>query len=377
MKPALLQFLKCIHCGSALTIEIFDQQSVNLRDEEKELILQTNRNIYEYETEILNGILVCSECGTVFPVSNGVPRIYKDAEKDFPLDRHYRLSAGEIIKDQEERNIQEGERKIKRSFSSEWDEFSYDDETIWLWTIDKRIDTFYEEIGISSPDEIKGKLMIDAGCGSGVLAENLSRRNLVEVIAFDISSVVERAFQENKSNLCHFMQASVLDIPLRDSISDVTYSHGVLHHTPSTQKAFNAIAGLAKHKGLLYVWLYGKKRGWNRFRFIFFRTARTIISRLPKLPQTFMVYVMALIHLTVRFVKRHLGMEKVNYKTMSQFLVGIRDKYTHIYAREHTEDEVKNWFRETGYTCISRRTTWEKTKMWNGSTDLSIRGIRL
>jgi hypothetical protein len=89
-----------------------------------------------------------------------------------------------------------------------------------------------------------------------------------------------------------------------------------------------------------------------------------------------MVYVMAGIHIVVRFFKRFLGMEKVRYKTVSQFLVGIRDRYTPLYACEHTENEVKGWFKEAGYANVARRTQWEKTKWWVGSTDLAIKGTR-
>lgn len=368
MKPALLKYLNCINCGSNLSLEIFDQRSIFLSDEEKELILQTKKDVFEYETEIMRGILICTQCRAFYPIHQGVPRIYKDAGKDFSLNNDMPISLENTINKEE---------KIQASFSREWDEFDYDDQTIWLWTVDERIDSFCEEIGISSPEELKGKLMIDVGCGSGVLSMELSKRYLIEIIALDISHVVNKAFHENKSNLCHFIQASVLTLPLAECISDITYSHGVLHHTSDTKRAFKAIAKLTRPSGLLYVWLYGKKKGWNRVRFLFIRAARAIISRLPKNYQDVMIHVMASIHLAVRFVKRYLWMEKVQYKTMSQFLVGIRDKYTHLYAREHTENEVKKWFRETGHKNVVRGTNWEKTKWWKGSTDLSIRGIRL
>ncbi len=218
--------------------------------------------------------------------------------------------------------------------------------------------------------------MIDAGCGPAVVDIRLSKEFQLEIIAFDMSFVIDRAYQQNKSNLCHFVQGSVLSPPFQKEIADITYSHGVLHHTSSTKKAFEEIAQLTKPNGILYVWLYGKKKGWNRFRFIFIRLARFIISRLPKYLQTFMIYVVAGIVLIIRFFKRLLGMEKVKYKTMNQFLVGIRDKFTPKYAREHTEAEVKQWFINAGYKEVNRRTKWEKTKMWVDSTDLSISGIR-
>jgi ubiquinone/menaquinone biosynthesis C-methylase UbiE len=218
--------------------------------------------------------------------------------------------------------------------------------------------------------------MVDAGCGSGILSMTLSERYGIEIIAFDMSHVLTRAYEHNRSNLCHFVQGSVLKPPLAPQIADVTYSHGVLHHTYNTRVAFNAIAPITKRGGLLYVWLYGKKKGWNRFRFLFIRTARFFIARMPHYPQVAMVYVMATIHFGVRFIKRLLGLEKVQYQTLAQFLVSIRDKYTPLHAREHTEAEVIQWFGEAGFSNAERRVSWANTPWFIGSTDLSISGIK-
>ena len=368
MKPALLDYLRCPNCESELILKPYEQQRVELRPEEKDILLKNRRDISVYETEIIFGSLICNNCETTFPIWKSVPRIYRKAEKDFPIDKYVQISTVKLANHKED--------IVQTSFGREWDEFNYEDGVIWLWTIDERIDTFCEELGISSPEEIKGKLMIDAGCGSGILSMNLSEKYSIEIIAFDITNAVERASRVNKSNICHFIQASVFSPPLAEGISDITHSHGVLHHTYDTKKAFNSIEKLTKKGGMLYVWLYGKKRGYNWFRYLFFRSARTIISRLPKAPQTFMVYVMAFLHLGILSLKKILGMKRTEYKTFSQFLVGIRDKYTPVYAREHTEEEVKNWFKEAGYKNVCRRTQWGKTPAWRGSTDLSVKGIR-
>lgn len=321
-----------------------------------------------YQFDIVSGSLTCVGCAAVYPIRDGVPRMYADAWRDFPTDEAW--SGSDRLSDSTR------ERHVQRSFSREWDEFNYDDRTIWLWTLDHRIETFCEELGIASPEELRGKLMVDAGCGSGILSMTLAERYGIEIIAMDMSHVISRAAKHNRSNLCHFIQGSVLSPPLKPGIADVVYSHGVLHHTYSTRKAFDAIAPLTKPGGTLYVWLYGKKQGWNRFRFLFIRSARFLISRLPHIPQTMMVYVMTGIHLTVRLIKRIMGMEKVQYRTMAQFLVSMRDKYTPLYAREHTEAEVKQWFVEAGFENVARRQDWPKTPWWRGSTDLSIRGRR-
>ena len=234
MKPILLEYVRCPGCGSSLDLNAYEQRSVVLTDDEASFLQHQGRDAGPYETEIWSGVLRCTGCSARFPVWKGVPRIYKNAEKDFPSDA-MKLSTAGIAdhKDQE---------SVQASFSHEWDEFDYNDQTIWHWTLEDRITTFSEEIGVSDLTGLKGKLMVDAGCGSGILSMNLSKRLLLETIAFDMAFVIGRAFENNRSNLCHFVQGSVLAPPLKDEIADITYSHGVLHHTHNTQEAFAAIS---------------------------------------------------------------------------------------------------------------------------------------
>jgi hypothetical protein len=62
--------------------------------------------------------------------------------------------------------------------------------------------------------------------------------------------------------------------------------------------------------------------------------------------------------------------------SVPQLLVVTRDRYTPRYAREHTEAEVKGWFTAQGYQGVERRNEWATFDMFNGSTDLSIRGYK-
>ncbi|GEM_PF-1591593 len=365
MKPYLINYLKCVACGSKeLSLEAMETRETPLTTEELSVLRQSGKSSDGYSTEIESGEIKCNKCGQVYPVVNGIPRMYSGAEKDYRVDN---VSTEKIRNDKDVKHVQ-------KSFSREWDELNYDDGLIWLWTKDSRITTFCEELRIESPEALKGKLMIDAGCGSAIMSMNLTEKYNIETVGLDMAFVIDRAQAKKKSNLFHLVHGSVLNPPFKNSIFDIVYSHGVLHHTYNTKKAFDAIEKLVKPKGTFYVWLYGKKKGWNRFRFIFIRTARFFIARMPDILQNIGVHIMYYIHTFVRFVKRRLGMEKVQYKTKQQLLVSIRDKYTPIYAREHTEKELVEWFKDKGYSDAVRRTDWPGTKFWNGSTDLSVLG---
>lgn len=370
MKPVLLDYLRCVACQRALDLEVLKEAPVTLSAEERDILTRADRDLAGYERDIDQGVLSCKGCDATYPVYGGVPRMYRGADKDFTVARAGTGSGtGHLPNNRDEVHVQ-------ASFSREWDEFDYDDNTIWLWTKEERIQTFLEELSIDSGEELRGKQMVDCGCGPAVLSMALAERFGVEIIAFDMSYIIGKAHQVKQSNLIHFVQGSVLSPPLAEQFADIVYSHGVLHHTSSTRRGFDAICRFTKPGGWLYVWLYGKKKGWNRFRFFFIRNIRYVVARLPKWPQVPAVWALGLVHAVVRFGKRLAGVKQIPYRTWGQFIVGIRDKYTPKYAREHTEREVIGWFREAGYEDVFRRTDWPQTPVWNGSTDLAIRGTR-
>lgn len=369
MKPALLRYLACPACRGALRCDVQESRPVTLTAEEVSWISLRGGKQADYETEVLAGTLACNGCRAVFPVQGGVPRLYKDAERDFTVGQQVPLSTAELgrIKDDEH---------VQTTFSREWDEFEYDDQTIWHWSLDGRIATFCEEVDIPDPSVLRGKLMVDGGCGPALLSMNLARRYGVEIVCMDLSTVISRAFRSNQSNLCHFVQASVHAPPLRHGIADLLYSHGVLHHTHDTRKAFHAMAPVTKPGGTFYVWLYGKKKGWNRVKYLGIRSIRGVNAHLPESLQTGVVYLMAGAHLLIRGAKRLVGLRVAPIESMSQFLYVIRDHYTPKFAREHTEQEVTGWYAETGFRDVVRRTHWKTVAEWNGSTDLAIKGVR-
>ena len=242
MKPALLRYLVCPACRGELRCDAHESRPVSLTAGELEVIALRAGNPAAYETEVLTGTLTCSVCRATFPIHGGVPRLYKDAERDFPVGRQASLSTSELGRIKDDKHVQ-------TTFSREWDEFEYEDQTIWHWTLDGRIATFCEEVAIPDPGILRGKLMVDAGCGPALLSMNLSSRYGIEIVCMDLSMVITRAFQNNRSNLCHFVHASVHAPPLQYAIADLTYSHGVLHHTHDTRKAFLAIAPLTRPGG--------------------------------------------------------------------------------------------------------------------------------
>jgi ubiquinone/menaquinone biosynthesis C-methylase UbiE len=187
----------------------------------------------------------CPTCSATFPIVDGVAR--------FVSSEHY-----------------------TGSFGYQWNTFARAQLDSANGTTRSR-DTFVEKTGLTL-DSLKGKRVLDAGCGMGRFAEVCIEAG-AEVHAIDLSSAVEAAAR----NLGHhpnvsFYQADIMNLPFQDGMFDIVYSLGVLHHTPSTKQAFLKLSRLVKPGGTISIWVYSTE---TRLRFGS-EILRMVTPRLPK-----------------------------------------------------------------------------------------------
>ena len=114
------------------------------------------------------------------------------------------------------------------------------------------------------PEDLKGKLVLDVGCGMGRFAEVATRFG-ARVVGVDLSAAAEVAAKNLADREFTAFQADVFALPFAPESFDVIYSIGVLHHTPDCEAAVKALDKYLKPGGLLVVWLYSGYNKWYRF----------------------------------------------------------------------------------------------------------------
>jgi 2-polyprenyl-3-methyl-5-hydroxy-6-metoxy-1,4-benzoquinol methylase len=114
------------------------------------------------------------------------------------------------------------------------------------------------------PEDLKGKLILDVGCGMGRFAEVATRWG-ARVVGIDLSAAAEVAAKNLADRDFVAFQADVFALPFAPESFDVIYSIGVLHHTPDCEAAVKTLDKYLKPGGLLVVWLYSGYNKWYRF----------------------------------------------------------------------------------------------------------------
>ncbi|MBD0370375.1 MAG: methyltransferase domain-containing protein [Pyrinomonadaceae bacterium] len=177
--------------------------------------------------EVLEGSLECAGCHEVYPIELGIPR--------FVPKENYASSFGyqwNLFKSEQIDSINGTSLSAERLYS----------ETGW------------------TKESLKGKWILDAGCGAGRFLDVISKTDC-EAVGVDISSAIEAARKTltGRKNV-HFVQASIYELPFRPGAFDGIYCIGVLQHTPDPQKAMQALPRVLKPEGEIAVTIYERRR---------------------------------------------------------------------------------------------------------------------
>lgn len=189
--------------------------------------------------------------GRIYPIVNGIPRFVSSVST-----------------------------KTVKSFGDEWNHFNFVDFKV-NWLVHTVANTF------GSTEVFKGKVIVDAGGGSGSQSKWFAEYGANHVILMDLSHSVDDVVNRNLTGVenVDVIQCSIDAPPLRDnSIDGIVYCHNVIQHTPSVEKTARALFALTAPGGEFVFNCYplndqGLMR-WVRFHMVY-KPLRAVLSRMP------------------------------------------------------------------------------------------------
>ncbi len=208
MKESLLQYLACPACEGDLSLESVGREG----------------------QEIISGELRCANCQQVFVIREGIPR-FADLASD------------------------EVQRETAENFGQQWLEFDH--------VADHHEKQFLDWIAPVTAEFVRGKTVIEGGCGKGRHTRLIGEWGAKAIIGIDLSVAVEAAYRNTRDlpNV-HIIQADIYRLPLKQ-VFDYAFSVGVLHHLPNPRAGFASLVNRLRPGGAISAWVYGlENNGW-------------------------------------------------------------------------------------------------------------------
>ena len=208
MKYQFLDILVCPTCQLSLALEV----------------------LRERDGEIEEGNLKCPDCAKEYPIKRGIPRFVSNELYASSFGHQWNKYARLQLDSANGTNF-----SAQRFYSiTEWD-----------------------------PGELSGKLVLDAGCGSGRFSEVVLGTG-AQVVGADLSNAVDACSGNlRKFGNFHCVQASIYDLPFRTASFDYAFSIGVIQHCPEPQNAVLSVVDKVKTGGKAGFWIY--ELSWKSF----------------------------------------------------------------------------------------------------------------
>ncbi|HEC38572.1 hypothetical protein LCGC14_0577030 [marine sediment metagenome] len=207
-------------------------------------------------------------------------------------------------------------------------------------------------LGLTKKD-IKGKIVLEVGCGAGNYLQYYSK--FKPKILYGIDSSVEAIKQCNikfhKNFRIYPMRLNVFDLSkyFNRNYFDIIYSTGVLHHTGNTEKVFKSLIPFLKKGGIISICVY-EKRNYDLTLSLW----RKVTVKLPHQ----IVYVLSLALTPFSYLFKY-----IKPLAIFQYFIPVpiieKDDFQYIWScifddltvehlQTHTVPEVFKWFKDMG-----------------------------
>ncbi len=375
MRKWLQDILACPVCGSDLQVEIFEGS----------------------DTEVFEGVLLC-QCECWYPIINGIPRmLWGEHRGDYTnfLSRYKQQGRKYLRADSIQQTTTS--KQVRETFSTIWDRFPD------FGINDDGKQTFYDKwmaqkLGLASTSDLYSFIsskrnILEVGVGSGQKLKMMAEHTTGKVVGIDLTFSVEQAYRNTKGlpNV-GIIQSDLFTLPLKKNNFDFIISDGVLHHTPDTRQAFFSIVPFLVSGGEICIRVYKKHGPIREFCDDFLRSHTTNMQevecwkfseKMARLGEA-----LAKVNCQIEIPEdiELLGFKKGRYDlqrfiyyqmfkcfyneafTLDENTLVNFDWYRPVDAHRHTEDEVRQWFVDSGLSDI---------QIFNPESGISARGRKI
>lgn len=313
MQNKLLNWICCPLCKSELNLE----------------------NPSVQNNEIYSGELSCNKCNIKFPIVNGIPYL---------LDPEFfqnEKSSAHLTSQKYEFLWKRKDKTYKKQ----------------LYHAERVISLFGEEV-------FKGKIGIDAGAGMGedslFLAKKYPKTNIISIdLSSGVDVIKKRAENENYKNI-HVIRTSILQLPIKDKVTDFAYSYGVLHHTTDPKKGFLELSRILKKNGNIVLYLYEDHRE-NLIKYFGIKIISFIRKISIKIPPkiTYLLctalspVIIITLTLPAKLLRQFNATKNISDKIPFNFGKGLFSVRADLYDRfsaplefRFSKEEIKKWYED-------------------------------
>jgi len=189
-----------------------------------------------------------------------------------------------------------------------------------------------------SPDDYRGRRVLDMGCGTGEYALWYAMNGAAAVTAIDLAdgslAIARRRQRESDVRNVEFVKMDLLNCSLPDDHFDYSYSVGVLHHTGDPFRGFEHLVRVTRPGGVIVVSLY------NAYSRRVLRTKQTLCRMLGRDDiEKRVLWGERLFGRTLRKLDRRY--HGLNTKQIAYDIFGFPHESL------HTANEVLDWFDRT------------------------------
>ena len=340
MKYRVLDLLKDIGNGNQLRVEKARVQTVPFKHRLTEVkcqrycglkncpVAEANVTVQDctncYQQEIVEGEIV-SDSGNRYPIVGGIPRLLSKKTEGWV-------------------------KKNQATFSLEWKMFRFGERN-WGQDIEYRRQLFLKALD-AKPEDLKGKLIMDAGCGSGLLSMEMAETFGMEVVAMDLAFGIEQAYAHNRNPFVYFIQGSVLEPPVKDQVVEFLYCAGVLVHVEHPERGFEALTPTLKSGGRFFIWMYHpidkRHHPKDRLKMTAYNWIRKNITSPLPIEIQHLAYLSVLPLYVLKRTLLNVFRTQKNTTTWREKMQDLTDMFSAVYQHRFSGDEILEWYHRAG-----------------------------